>query len=311
MTIYRRAAPQSRAPETAPNSISIMKVKTNRIANETRQAAFTLIELLVVIAIIAILAAMLLPALASAKARAKLTQCTNGLKQMDLGCMIYAPDNNDWFPTWGGYPAGPITGLNTRAKNILPSTGTAPGDGLGNYIRWAVIGGPGSGTVSQDLSTIEAQGADFENLGYLYGSKLAGNGTIFFDPAYPQQSALSVQSYSTPNILSYGDVNGNSGVRVSYTYNPMVNTGDLRIYQKTADIIGRHTFIMDYIDNQQNNPQYFAHQRQKGWNVAFTDGSVKFCHLDPAAFTLVVAGGRPNSEQDLTTVFIPRLENEN
>jgi prepilin-type N-terminal cleavage/methylation domain-containing protein len=82
----------------------------NRLPGNATSRAFTLIELLVVIAIIAILAALLLPALAKAKAKAQRVYCISNLKQVALAGKLYADDNGSKivsaYPTYGGFTNG-------------------------------------------------------------------------------------------------------------------------------------------------------------------------------------------------------------
>ena len=135
---------------------------------------FTLIELLVVIAIIAILAAILFPVFARARAKAQQNNCLSNVKQMQLGLIMYASDNNQMYPLdviGGGTPTGPawssqilpyiknaqificpsdtiVTGTIGTTGSLLPGVGntvTLQSYGRNEYIN--VGGNPGTNTI--------------------------------------------------------------------------------------------------------------------------------------------------------------------
>jgi prepilin-type N-terminal cleavage/methylation domain-containing protein/prepilin-type processing-associated H-X9-DG protein len=276
-----------------------MKPKTDRVPRSAVSRGFTLIELLVVIAIIAILAALLLPALAQAKLRAKRTMCQSNFHQISVACYIYANDYRDFFPicTVGNFNSSPPPG-EPHFNHI----------GAAHYTRYIVTGISTPNTPVKPGIQVTSTGASiFDCLGYLYETGMMGDGKALYCPSFPDTSALCALRYSNPSFMSTDDggtVPGTSSpcVRGTMLFNPRIvdptNGNTLRLIQKTSSTAPGKLFGTDYLGDAGTtsfSPNTFAHYPSEGFNVLFFDGSVKIVKSF-SAFNYIATGQLTTSE---------------
>jgi prepilin-type N-terminal cleavage/methylation domain-containing protein/prepilin-type processing-associated H-X9-DG protein len=223
---------------------------------------FTLIELLVVIAIIAILAAMLLPALSSAKERAKRISCLNNLKQQGTAMFIYASDNSDRVPPGAYDPKAP------------PAAGAYV-----TYLLFPDIGANGMSVPVNDPPT---------NHGAFYTSGILKDGKVFYCPSVTPSMAVTL---SYENYVS--TAGANKGVwpaysasaattafcRSSYSYYPqtdqLVNSANANsgytVPTKTSNMSAKRSMMTDLIYEW----TYIPHRGGKdpqAMNIVWGDG---------------------------------------
>ena len=205
-----------------------------------KNQAFTLIELLVVISIIALLIALLLPALGAARRSAQITQCALAMQQIGVGAHAYAADNNDFLPKT-------VSALNNGDRVVFPyETRIATSNNIDPNVKDSSIAALWDG-------------------GYIETPE------IFYCPS--QQVDWMTYSYNQDANGNWGINPGDWALRMAYMWNPNNDNNPRGIlYDRLDRMPSDYLLAIDTVEDLEK----VAHDTERGFNALRADGSVAF-----------------------------------
>ena len=235
----------------------------------SKKRGFTLIELLVVISIIAMLLAILMPALGSVKERAKRVVCASNLKQVSIGIATYASSYDDKIP------ASLFNGSN------MPYNA---------FFAYRI-----NPTATTDAAKITSGPYNF---GYLFDTDIIVNPKVFYCPSAPKElNAIGVsfryETYVGELAWPFTDDPDNyhaQNVRVGYSYYPQSKARELLANGEYGYIVtnvmsklnGQAVMAVDVLDRLDTLSHKGGRKKPAGVNGLFGDGHVSFCNNNKA-----------------------------
>jgi prepilin-type N-terminal cleavage/methylation domain-containing protein/prepilin-type processing-associated H-X9-DG protein len=278
--------------------------------NKAWSAGFTLIELLVVIAIIAILAAMLLPALAKAKQKAQGIQCMNNMKQLLLGWKMYSADNLDHLVQNGDEADQPSSVTDTTPKDAQ----WCPG-------RQDMISTGSGQQLSTTGTTVNNAGWQWIQLGLIY--PYVKTVSIYHCPAdntfaqanYPRVRSMSMNSFLNPINAWSGDPSAPNNIIFYRKESDTTRPGPANLWvfiDENPTSINDGFFICD--PNQPSFPiqwtDYPAFYHNNAGGIAFADGHASIRRWrDPNVLKLFPSGGATATTEATASIDLAFLLN--